>query len=112
MNGLSDHRHIVLLIYKQIIGCLTPEEEGELDEWRKADEWNEALFRRLTDVSFLEREFRRLNVVDPARPQADMQARIRQGAAPPPGAAGGTGGRHGGGSHALHRLFRARTPAS
>lgn len=82
MNGLSDHRHIVLLIYKQIIGCLTPEEEGELDEWRKADERNEALFRRLTDASFLEREFRRLNVVDPARPQADMQARIRQGAAP------------------------------
>ena len=82
MNGLSDHRHIVLLIYKQIIGCLTPEEEGELDEWRKADERNEALFRRLTDVSFLEREFRRLNVVDPARTQADMQARIRQGAAP------------------------------
>ena len=82
MNGLSDHRHIVLLIYKQIIGCLTPEEEGELDEWRKADERNEALFRRLTDASFLEREFRRLNVVDPARPQADMQGRIRQGAAP------------------------------
>lgn len=82
MNGLSDYKHIVLLIYKHIIGHLTPEEENILTAWRKADERNEALFRRLTDTDFLEREFRRLNVIDSARPQADMQARIRKAAVP------------------------------
>lgn len=69
---------ITLLIYKSILGTITPEESAELEQWRKADPHHEESYRRLTDVRFLEREYRRLNLIDHERPLRDMQARIKQ----------------------------------
>ena len=78
----TNHERIVWLLYKRITGALTPEEKEELEEWRTASPINEESYRRLTDVGFLEQEFRRLRLVDAARPLQDMQARIRQDARP------------------------------
>ena len=55
---------ITLLIYKSIIGTITPEENAELEQWRKASPNHEKSYRRLTDVRFLEREYRRLKMTD------------------------------------------------
>lgn len=73
---------ITLLIYKSIIGTITPEENAELEQWRKASPNHEKSYRRLTDVRFLEREYRRLKMTDSERPLHDMQARIRRNARP------------------------------
>ena len=74
-----ENEHIARLIYKCIVGMtLLPEESAELEQWRKADPKHEETYRRLLDPRFLEREYRRMNAVDPVRPMADMQARIRK----------------------------------
>ena len=78
----TNYERIVWLLYKRITGALTPEEKEELEEWRTASPINEESYRRLIDVGFLEQEFRRLSLVDAARPLQDMQARIRQDARP------------------------------
>ena len=78
----TNYERIVWLLYKRITGALTPEEKEELEEWRTASPINEESYRRLIDVGFLEQEYRRLSLVDAARPLQDMQARIRQDARP------------------------------
>lgn len=75
-------RHIARLIYKRIIGTITPEETDELEAWRKADPRNEATYRRLLDTHFLEREYRRAEHIDARRPLEDMKARIRRESRP------------------------------
>ena len=75
-------RHIARLIYKRIIGTITPEETDELEAWRKADPRNEATYRRLLDTHFLEREYRRAKHIDARRPLEDMKARIRRESRP------------------------------
>lgn len=78
MKTSEENKRIVQLIYKQIIGTILPEEVSELEAWRKASSQHEQLYQRLTDIHFLEREYRRLNLIDANRPLADMQARIQQ----------------------------------
>ena len=79
MKSHMENEHIARLIYKCIVGMtLLPEESAELEQWRKADPKHEETYRRLLDPRFLEREYRRMNAVDPVRPMADMQARIRK----------------------------------
>lgn len=64
------------LIYRRILGTITPEEAEVLDEWRKIGAANETTYRRLMDTAFLEREYRRIKAVNASRPLADMQSRI------------------------------------
>lgn len=64
------------LIYRRILGTITPEEAEVLDEWRKIGAANETTYRRLMDTAFLERECRRIKAVNTSRPLADMQSRI------------------------------------
>ena len=82
MKTSVENKRIVELIYKHIIGTILPEEELELEAWRKASPQHETLYQRLTDIRFLEHEYRRLNLIDTNRPLTDMQARIQQGKHP------------------------------
>lgn len=82
MKTSVENKRIVELIYKHIIGTIFPEEELELEAWRKASPQHETLYQRLTDIRFLEHEYRRLNLIDTNRPLTDMQARIQQGKHP------------------------------
>mgnify|MGYP001032954842 CR=1 FL=1 len=77
-----DNDRITLLIYKSILGTITPEECAELEQWRKASPRNEESYQRLTDLHFLEHEYRRLKLVDSKRPMRDMEARIKRNARP------------------------------
>ena len=78
MNTPIDYERIVLLIYKRITGTIRTEESAELEAWRKATPENDAVYRKLTDIRFLEHEYRRLHIIDPTRPLEDMKARIRK----------------------------------
>ena len=64
------------LIYRRILGTITPEEAEVLDEWRNACTSNETTYRKLMDAAFLEREYRRIKAVDASRPLEDMRSRI------------------------------------
>lgn len=68
--------YIIELIYKSIIANLSAQEQDELEVWRKADPRNEATYRRLLDIHYLERECRKLDAVNSARAMSDMQARL------------------------------------
>lgn len=82
MNTPIDYERIVLLIYKRITGTIRTEESAELEAWRKATPENDAVYRKLTDIRFLEHEYRRLHIIDPTRPLEDMKARIRKASHP------------------------------
>ena len=82
MNTPIDYERIVLLIYKRITGTIRTEESAELEAWRKATPENDAVYQKLTDIRFLEHEYRRLHIIDPARPLEDMKARIRKASHP------------------------------
>ena len=69
-------RQIAQLIYRQVLGTLPPEEAEELKAWREQSGRNEALYRKLTDVRYLEQEYRKLHQVDVERPLADMKSRV------------------------------------
>ena len=43
------NEHISLLICKQLVGNITPEEQQVLDEWRQQNKYNEAVYQRLND---------------------------------------------------------------
>lgn len=73
---MKHEEELASLIYRRILGTITPEEAEVLDEWRKACTANETTYRKLMDETFLEREYRRIKAVDASRPLADMQSRI------------------------------------
>ena len=66
------------LIYRKLLGILTPEEERELAAWRDENPRHERLYRKLLDTTFLEMEYRKRQIADAGRPLADMQRRLRQ----------------------------------
>lgn len=73
---MKHEEELASLIYRRILGTITPEEAEVLDEWRKACTANETTYHKLMDETFLEREYRRIKAVDASRPLADMQSRI------------------------------------
>ena len=73
---MSTH-HISQLIYRHILGTVTPEEQAELDRWIAAHPDNEAFFFFIADCTALDRDLRAARRIDTARPVADMQRRIR-----------------------------------
>jgi len=69
MNTVPEYtEEIARLILQRISGTIGEEEAGLLDAWRKADPANEETYRRLLDSAFLERDWRRMQVVDPSPP--------------------------------------------
>ena len=68
---------VARLIYRSLLGIITPEEEAALKAWREEDKAHEKLYLKLLDTTFLELEYRKLKTVDTARPMKDMQARLR-----------------------------------
>jgi len=72
----SEHDRISLLICKQLTGSITPEEQTELDEWRKSSTYNEAVYQRLTDYDKLLVEHHRARLFDYRRPLAATEQRL------------------------------------
>lgn len=68
---------ICRLLFKRIAGTLSDEEQSELDAWRQESETHEALYERMLDPAYLEREYQRRRAIDCERPRLDMQHRIR-----------------------------------
>lgn len=64
-------------LFKSLAGTLSDEERQELDAWRHEDPRHQALYERLHDPAYLEREYRRRKAIDRERPLGDMQRRIR-----------------------------------
>ena len=67
---------ISILIYRHIIGTLTPEEKAELDEWTARSRENEKFVKRVTSPEELQRWRERRNVINTERPAHDMRLRI------------------------------------
>lgn len=67
---------ISILIYRHIIGALTPEEKAELDEWTARSRENEKFVKRVTSPDELQRWRERRNVINTERPAHDMRLRI------------------------------------
>ncbi len=72
----SEHDRISLLICKQLTGSITPEEQNELDEWRKSSKYNEAVYQRLIDYDRLLVEHHRARLFDYRRPLASTEQRL------------------------------------
>ena len=68
---------ICRLLFKRIAGTISDGEQAELDAWRQQSEAHEALYERMLDPAYLEREYRRRRAIDCERPRLDMQRRIR-----------------------------------
>lgn len=68
---------ICRLLFKRIAGTISEREQAELDAWRQESEAHEALYERMLDPAYLERQYRRRKAVDCERPRLDMQRRIR-----------------------------------
>ncbi|WP_289769624.1 FecR family protein [uncultured Duncaniella sp.] len=67
---------ISILIYRHIIGALTPEEKAELDGWTARSRENEKFVKRVTSPDELQRWRERRNVINTERPAHDMRLRI------------------------------------
>lgn len=68
--------HISTLLLKKIIGSISPNEEMELDTWRKESEGNETLYQKMLDHEYIERQLRQRSLINTERPLADMLQRI------------------------------------
>ena len=68
--------HISTLLLKKIIGSISPNEEMELDAWRKGSEENETLYQKMLDHEYIERQLRQRSLINTERPLAEMLQRI------------------------------------
>lgn len=68
--------HISTLLLKKIIGSISPNEEMELDAWRKESEENETLYQKMLDHEYIERQLRQRSLINTERPLAEMLQRI------------------------------------
>ena len=68
---------VARLIYRSLLGIITPEEERDLQAWRKESKSNEVLYTNLLDPTYLELEYKKLKSMKSDRPMADMTARLR-----------------------------------
>lgn len=68
--------YISRLIYRRLIGTITPEEETLLRQWLDESEDNRLFLDSLADPSALTDEHHTRRVVDPLRPARDMELRI------------------------------------
>lgn len=64
------------LIRMYITHTINQDEMDELNAWRKASESNEKTFGRLTDMEFLQSEYRRRQAISSEKAMQDMQFRL------------------------------------
>ena len=70
--------YISTLLYKRLLGEeLTDAEASDLKTWMSESPYNRQAAERLSDLSFLEKEFRLQSVVQSATACAEMQNRIK-----------------------------------
>lgn len=74
---------IALLICKQLVGSINADEQRLLDEWRRQNKYNEAVYQRLHDNGRLQVEHNRRRLTDYERPLADMKQRLGIGSRRP-----------------------------
>ena len=68
--------YISRLIYRHLIGTITPEEASRLRQWLDESEDNRLFLDSLADPLALTDEHHTRRVVDPLRPARDMELRI------------------------------------
>lgn len=68
--------YISRLIYRRLIGTITPDENARLEEWLSDNEDNRQFFDSLTDTRALARARKVRDLIDPLRPALDMERRI------------------------------------
>ncbi len=68
--------HTSALLLKKIIGSISPNEEMELDAWRKESEGNETLYQKMLDHEYIERQLRQRSLINTEKPLADMLQRV------------------------------------
>jgi len=64
------------LLDKSVLNILTPEENSELQTWRKENPEHEQLYQRFHNVEYLRREYVKYHKIDTTRPLEDMMRRI------------------------------------
>ena len=72
----NDHENISLLICKQLVGTITADEQQTLEQWRKQNPYNEAVYQRLQDNQRLQVEHHRRQLTDYHRALNDMKRRV------------------------------------
>ncbi len=65
--------HISTLLFKTIIGTTTPDEEGQLAQWRSLKPEHEALYQRMLSHEHIDQLLRRRALTDTSRQLHDMQ---------------------------------------
>ncbi len=68
--------YITSLLFKNIVGSITEEEQRQIDEWRKESDAHERLYARMLDAGYLKKECLRRSVINARRPLEDMEQRI------------------------------------
>lgn len=72
----NNESYISRLIYRRLLGTITPEENARLDSWLSEREDNRRFFDSLTDSRSLADAHMAHRVIDPLRPALDMERRI------------------------------------
>lgn len=70
------NEHISSLLFKKIIGSISPDEEMELTAWRHEKQEHEALYQQILDHQYIEQQLQQRYMVNTKRPLADMQRRL------------------------------------
>ena len=69
-------------IIKTLAGSATEEEKRLLESWRGESPENEALYRKLTDSDYLDREYAKWKTIESSGPYREMRSRVRSGRKP------------------------------
>lgn len=75
---MNNESYISHLIYRRLLGTITPEENAELERWLGECEENRRFFDSLTDPRELSDAWMIHRVTAPLRPALDMERRIRE----------------------------------
>lgn len=75
---MNNESYISHLIYRRLLGTITPEENAELERWLGECEENRRFFDSLTDPRELSDAWMVHRVTSPLRPALDMERRIRE----------------------------------
>lgn len=75
---MNNESYISHLIYRRLLGTITPEENAELERWLGECEENRRFFDSLTDPRELSDAWMIHRVTSPLRPALDMERRIRE----------------------------------
>lgn len=75
---MNHESYISRLIYRHMLGTITPEENSRLEQWLEECEENRRFFDSLTDPCALSEAWMIHRVTSPQRPALDMERRIQE----------------------------------